>query len=108
MSLLSPSSATSGILQRLALAVAQLSPALVASVAEPMDEAAEDNSRESEDEVVSRGILMTAVVGGEVLEEAADLAGRIMISHSATAMPLLTLSRIGSCWRRLISTVCPS
>jgi hypothetical protein len=40
--------------------------------------------------------------------EVGDLAGRITISHSATAMPQLISKQIGRCWRKLISIDWPS
>jgi len=73
---------------------------------EQIPEAAEDNSRESADVVVSKDIItMIAEEAVVVREVAEDLAGRTTTSHNEIAMRLLTSSLTGRCWRRLISTV---
>jgi hypothetical protein len=69
-------------------------------------EADEDNSRELEDEVANKAIT-TIMIGEDVAVRVVDgdLAGRITTSPNEIAMRLLTSSRTGRCWRRLISTV---
>jgi hypothetical protein len=69
-------------------------------------EAGEDNSRELEDEVANK--VTTTIMTGEgevVLVVGGDLAGKITTSPNEIAMRLLTSSRTGRCWRRLISIV---
>src|SRR3954469_10283901 len=75
-------------------------------VEELIPEVAEGNSKELGDEVVNKvttNMITGAAVVVLVVEE--DLAGRITISHNGTAMPLSISSRIGKCWKRLISIV---
>ena len=75
-------------------------------VDEQIPGAAEDSSRELEDEVASK-VTTTRMIAED--EEArvvdGDLAGRITTSRNETAMRLLTSSLTGRCWRRLILTV---
>ena len=75
-------------------------------VDERIPEAAEDNSRESEDEVANKATT-TIMIGGDEAARVVDgdLAGRITTSRNETAMRLLTSSLTGRCWRRLILTV---
>lgn len=76
------------------------------NVDERIPEAAEDNSRESEDEVASKATT-TIMIGGDEAARAVDgdLAGRITTSRNETVMRLLTSSLTGRCWRKLILTV---
>ncbi len=75
-------------------------------VDEQIPEAAEDNSRELEDEVASKATTTIMIEGDEAVRVVdGDLAGRITTSRNETAMRLLTSSLTGRCWRRLISTV---
>lgn len=66
------------------------------------------DSRESAKDAQDRPVVSrTSTILAEAVEELvvdAALDGRITISHSATAMRLLTSRVTGSCWRRLIST----
>jgi hypothetical protein len=110
MSRLSPLSATLAIQQRLDLVVAVSSPVDVDSAeAVAMPEEAGPASNESVKAVEDKHTTTTTAVGAVVvLVVEGDLDGRITTSHSATVMLLSTLSLIGRCWRRLISTVLPS
>jgi hypothetical protein len=77
----------------------------VNAVDEQIPEAAEDNSRELEDEVASRATTIIMIGEDEVVRGVdGDLAGRITTSPNETAMRLLTSSLTGRCWKRLIST----
>jgi hypothetical protein len=78
----------------------------VNEVAEQTPEAAEDNSRELADAVASKVTTTTMPgEGGVVRGVDADLVGRTMTSHSATAMRPSISSLTGRCWRRLTSIV---
>jgi hypothetical protein len=103
-------SATLAIQQRLDLVVAVSSPVDVDSAeAVAMPEEAGPASNESVKAVEDKHTTTTTAVGAVVvLVVEGDLDGRITTSHSATVMLLSTLSLIGRCWRRLISTVLPS
>jgi hypothetical protein len=104
-----PLSATPVILQKPASAEEGCSPEDVANVADlETQEGVEVNFKGLVKVVEVNNLLVmgNTTLGevGEVLEEDADLDGRITTSLNEIGTHLSTLSRIGSCWKRLIST----
>jgi hypothetical protein len=96
------------IQQRLDLAVVVDLPEVdeVSAGGEGIPEVAVDSSRELVEEVANKVTTTTTTVEDEeVLVGAEDLVGKIMTSHSETAMRLSISNPTGKCWRRLISIV---